>query len=156
MIIFWTPTKITQLKQYWAEGLTTRDIGAKLMATRNAVIGKVHRLGLLPRSNEQARTSVKAKPKPKPEPEPKLKPEPEPKSTKTTPPKPVVNPVIPKGDACTATMALVADSCRWPLGDPYTDRFMYCDKKKIADYPYCEEHCRKAYNESSSPKYRGK
>ena len=156
MIVFWTPTKIRLLTQYWTDGLTSRDIGAKLKATRNAVIGKVHRLKLQPRTNEQSRHVIKVKPKPEPKPEPKAKPKPEPRSTKATPPRLIINPVIPKGDACTATTALKADSCRWPMGDPYTDRFMYCDKKKTEKYPYCEEHRRMAYNEAGSLKYRGK
>jgi GcrA cell cycle regulator len=151
MIIFWTPTKIKLLKQYWADGLFARQIGAKLGATRNAVIGKVHRLALPPRIREtKGPTKSMVKPKPVPVPEPK----PEPKSTKAIPPKLIVNPVIPEGDVRTATLALTTDSCRWPLGDPYTDRFMYCVNKKIADYPYCEEHCHKAYHEFGLPRYR--
>jgi GcrA cell cycle regulator len=154
MIIFWTPTKIRLLKQYWTDGLTARDIGVKLGTTRNAVIGKAHRMKLRPRTNEQSRHLVKVKPKPKPEPKPK--PQPEPRSTKATPPRLIVNPVVPKGDAGVATMALVADSCRWPMGDPCTDRFMYCQNKKIEDYPYCDEHCRTAYHEFGLPRHRRK
>jgi|LakMenEpi03Aug12_release.lakeMendotaPanAssembly.Ray.scaffolds.fasta_scaffold295756_5 GcrA cell cycle regulator len=160
MTPFWTPAKIALLERYWAEGRTAQRIGDKLGATRNAVIGKAHRLKLTPRG-EPARAPVKQKIQKvkavRPAAEPKLK-----GSRKTTtrskpvPPRPIVHETVPMGDVCTATMALKANDCRWPLGDPYTDRFMYCDKKKTEKYPYCEEHCRMAYNEAGSLKYRGK
>lgn len=42
----WTPDRIATLMALWNEGLTTSDIGRRLDITKNAVIGKVHRLGL--------------------------------------------------------------------------------------------------------------
>jgi len=160
MTSFWTPDKEKLIVKYWAEGRTAQSIGDKLGATRNAVIGKAHRLKLSPRG-EPARAPVKQKiqkVKPvRPAAELKLKGPCKTRSRpKAIPLRPVVNETVPIGDACTATMALKADSCRWPLGDPYTDRFMYCDKKKTEKYPYCEEHRRMAYNEAGSLKYRGK
>jgi len=160
MIIFWTPTKIKLLKQYWADGLSAAQIAVKLKATRNAVIGKVHRLGLPSRASNVGYAAVRAVKKETPKLTAVVK---ELKGTRKTttiskalPPRPIVNPVVPVGDACAATMALIADSCRWPMGDPCTDRFMYCDKKKLGDYPYCDEHCRKAYHEFGMPRHRRK
>jgi GcrA cell cycle regulator len=45
----WTPERIEQLIQLWDEGVTTAEIGRRIGVTKNAVIGKVHRLGLVPR-----------------------------------------------------------------------------------------------------------
>lgn len=42
----WTPTRISILIALWNEGLTTSEIGVRLGVTKNAVVGKVHRLGL--------------------------------------------------------------------------------------------------------------
>src|ERR1700730_15845887 len=45
----WTPERIEQLSVLWDEGITTAEIGRRIGVTKNAVIGKVHRLGLVPR-----------------------------------------------------------------------------------------------------------
>jgi GcrA cell cycle regulator len=45
----WTPERIDQLTLLWDEGVTTAEIGRRIGVTKNAVIGKVHRLGLVPR-----------------------------------------------------------------------------------------------------------
>jgi GcrA cell cycle regulator len=50
----WTPERIAQLKQLWEEGVTTAEIGRRIGVTKNAVIGKVHRIGLVPRVVKEA------------------------------------------------------------------------------------------------------
>ncbi|KAA8390721.1 GcrA cell cycle regulator [Acetobacter tropicalis] len=45
----WTEETISRLKELWAEGLSTAEIGRRLSITKNAVVGKAHRLGLPPR-----------------------------------------------------------------------------------------------------------
>ncbi|MBO1328452.1 GcrA cell cycle regulator [Acetobacter suratthaniensis] len=45
----WTDEIIAQLKELWGEGLSTAEIGRRLSITKNAVVGKAHRLGLPPR-----------------------------------------------------------------------------------------------------------
>src|SRR5437764_44459 len=45
----WTADRIEQLTQLWEEGVTTAEIGRRIGVTKNAVIGKVHRIGLVPR-----------------------------------------------------------------------------------------------------------
>jgi GcrA cell cycle regulator len=47
----WTPLKISALIALWNEGLSTSEIGNRLGVTKNAVIGKVHRLGLPKRNS---------------------------------------------------------------------------------------------------------
>ena len=47
--VTWTDERIERLKQLWGEGVTTAEIGRMIGVTKNAVIGKVHRIGLQPR-----------------------------------------------------------------------------------------------------------
>ncbi len=47
----WTPLKISALIALWNEGLSTSEIGNRLGVTKNAVVGKVHRLGLPKRNS---------------------------------------------------------------------------------------------------------
>lgn len=42
----WTPERIAALIALWGEDISTSEIGRRLGITKNAVIGKVHRLGL--------------------------------------------------------------------------------------------------------------
>jgi len=48
----WTDERIARLKKLWSEGLTTTAIGKQLRVSKNAVVGKVHRLGLKGRSSQ--------------------------------------------------------------------------------------------------------
>jgi len=57
--IEWTPERIAALIALWNESLPTSEIGRRLGITKNAVIGKVHRLGLTKR-----RASPKAEDEP--------------------------------------------------------------------------------------------
>jgi len=59
MTIEWTPTRISALIALWNEGVFTSEIGNRLGVTKNAVVGKVHRLGLPKRGSP-----IKQKPKP--------------------------------------------------------------------------------------------
>ena len=55
----WTPKRVSALMALWSEGLSTSEIGNRLGVTKNAVVGKVHRLGLPKRGSP-----IKQKPKP--------------------------------------------------------------------------------------------
>ncbi|MGE5268306.1 MAG: GcrA family cell cycle regulator [Thiohalocapsa sp.] len=50
----WTPERIAELTRLWEEGVTTAEIGRRIGVTKNAVIGKVHRIGLVPRVVKEA------------------------------------------------------------------------------------------------------
>ncbi|MEN3167021.1 GcrA family cell cycle regulator [Gluconobacter sp. OJB] len=45
----WTDETIARLRDLWSQGLSTAEIGRQLSITKNAVVGKAHRLGLPPR-----------------------------------------------------------------------------------------------------------
>ncbi len=61
MAIDWTPERTSTLIALWEEGLTTSEMGRRLGVTKNAVVGKVHRIGL-PKRN----SPIRRQPKPEP------------------------------------------------------------------------------------------
>ncbi len=96
----WTDERVELLKKMWAEGQSASQIAKELGGvTRNAVIGKVHRLGLSNRagSNASAATEAKAAPKPKAEakPKPVPKPAPAPKAEPAPKPAPAASAPVP-------------------------------------------------------------
>ena len=133
----WTDERVEQLKNLWTEGLSASQIARALGGvTRNAVIGKVHRLGLAgratparvdrPRLPSAPRVSMRAHHVPEP---------------------PVVEEApITLDDGSHATVLTINDRmCRWPIGDPSENEFHFCGRKPKGGSPYCEAHARKAY-----------
>lgn len=86
----WTDERVELLKKMWGEGQSASQIAKELGGvTRNAVIGKVHRLGLSNRNSGAAPAKTEAKEKaaqaPKPEAKPKAKPEPKTEAARPAP-----------------------------------------------------------------------
>lgn len=54
----WTPAAIVQLGDLWAQGFSTAEIGRLIGVSKNAVVGKVHRIGLPPRPSPLKRRPV--------------------------------------------------------------------------------------------------
>jgi GcrA cell cycle regulator len=132
----WTDERVEQLKTLWSEGLSASQIARVLTGvTRNAVIGKVHRLGLAgragPARTERPRTAVARKSV----------------SHAVVPVAPVVEKdPITLEDGHFATVLTINDRmCRWPIGDPSENAFHFCGHKPRFGSPYCEAHARKAY-----------
>ena len=128
----WTDERVTLLKQLWGEGKTAAEI-AKVLGdgiTRNAVIGKAHRLKLSSRLSPIQQNTVK-----------------KPKSEALAPrlAKPAVKLPEFRGKGI-AMVELDARMCRWPNGDPQDkENFNFCGCDAVAGLPYCEDHCRAAY-----------
>lgn len=127
----WTDERVNLLKQLWGEGKTAAEI-AKVLGdgiTRNAVIGKAHRLKLSSRlSPIQQNTSKK------------------PKSEAAAPR--LVKPAIklPEFKGMELKLEELKERmCRWPNGDPRDENFSFCGCEAIAGLPYCDAHCRAAY-----------
>ena len=99
----WTDERVELLKKMWGEGQSASQIAKELGGvTRNAVIGKVHRLGLSNRAGGGGTaTKAEAKPKATPKAETKPKPKAEPKAAEpaaeTKPTLPVRKQIIPAG-----------------------------------------------------------
>jgi len=147
----WTDDRVATLTKLWADGLSASQIAAELGGvTRNAVIGKVHRLGLSGRAKP---TSTARKPKVsraassgfnagRKNPRALAG---RANATNARPARPLIEdipvPVSKKLDL----VELTEKTCRWPHGDPSTDDFHFCGNTPKEDEPYCEYHCRMAY-----------
>ena len=143
----WTDERVETLKKLWLDGLSASQIAKQLGGvTRNAVIGKVHRLGLSGRAtpSQPQRPIFKAPRAPRPAvaaaPAPRRPLEPVMPSSHT--PVPAYYPEEP-GSATVLTLG--AHMCKWPIGDPSSDAFTFCGRRSDRDGPYCMDHARVAY-----------
>jgi GcrA cell cycle regulator len=150
----WTDERVEMLKKLWADGLSASHVAAELGGiTRNAVIGKVHRLGLAGRAKSP--TSTGSRPR-------------KPRSQILRVSRPVMrgntalaevyeyetdaepgiaDNVIPITQR-RSLLELTAQTCRWPIGDPGNPDFFFCGGRTAGDSPYCAHHSRIAYQPS--------
>lgn len=131
----WTPDRVSVLQKLWDEGKSTAEIGRQLGVTKNAVVGKAHRMGLPSRPSPISRRRLKAvmaSPLPKPAFRPMQRPsEPEPD-------------YLARGKG--------RGKCQWPIGDPREEGFSFCDQQAEPGRSYCLEHCAVAYIRSEKVK----
>ena len=143
----WTDERVEQLRSLWTEGLSASQIARVLGGvTRNAVIGKVHRLGLAGRASPSRAER------------PRLPSAPKVQARPHNPAQPVVEeePVI-LDDGSFATVLTINDRmCRWPIGDPSENEFHFCGRKPKNGSPYCEAHARKAYQPQQARRDKGR
>jgi GcrA cell cycle regulator len=139
----WTEDRVEQLKKLWAEGLSASQI-ARTMGdvTRNAVIGKVHRLGLSGRATTNRSDRPRRATIPKPMPKPVV-----------AEPETIVEATLANGDFATV-MTLSSTMCRWPIGDPGSTEFHFCGNGTDNGSPYCDAHVRMAYQPAQSRRDR--
>jgi GcrA cell cycle regulator len=177
--MMWTPENIEKLERLWREGLSASQVAAELGGgvTRNAVIGKIHRLGLTERTVPKKKPRKVAKPV-----EPARNADAfhaRQKAAKEGPGRilpvkpiaeamaPMVEPAQEIGAPISKRVALVdltISACRWPLGDPRDDGFAFCgakgaDMAAVPPRPYCVFHARIAYpshSEGAPQKQRGR
>jgi GcrA cell cycle regulator len=142
----WTDERVETLKKLWLDGLSASQIAKQLGGvTRNAVIGKVHRLGLSGRAtpSQPQRTVFKAPRAPRPAvsaaPAPRRAIEP------SMPSPQVIQPYISEEPGTATVLTLGAHMCKWPIGDPSSDGFTFCGRRSEREGPYCTEHARVAY-----------
>jgi GcrA cell cycle regulator len=153
----WTDERVELLKKLWSDGLSASQIAAELGGiTRNAVIGKVHRLGL----SGRAKSTSSASPRPRKARAPshmlrigraairgntalahayEMEAEAEPE---------LIDNIIPIGQRRTL-LELNEQTCRWPVGDPGSTEFFFCGGNTLAGLPYCAHHSRVAYQPAS-------
>lgn len=140
----WTEDRVATLKKLWGEGKTAAEIAKELGGvTRNAVIGKAHRLKLSNRVSPIQQNKKPANTSAKPAATAKAAPAPQEK-------KPVVAntsaPVLPKNNGPKIAMIdLKANQCRWSDGDPREEDFGFCGDRCMPGLPYCAEHAKVAY-----------
>lgn len=153
----WTEERVEVLKKLWAEGHSASQIANELGGvTRNAVIGKVHRLGLSGRatpSRPVKRPPRLARPKPRVQPDGTvITPKPARVASMDAPLRTAEKaamvaalPPQPLSDGEAATILTLRDSmCKWPIGDPADPKFAFCGRKSSSG-PYCAEHGKVAF-----------
>ncbi len=138
----WNESNVERLRELWDQGLPTAQIGKLLGFTKNAVVGKAHRIGLERRPSPIRRTAVKPDRKKARSPIiPKLNFE----NTKEE----VVEKQKPQKNFQPVIKNLFTNSvkrgCEWPDGHPDESDFKFCGKERFEDKPYCLEHCAIAY-----------
>jgi len=150
----WNDERVDVLKKLWADGLSASQIAGRLGGvTRNAVIGKVHRLGLSGRATTSRMKSHR----------PRVRAQAARRLMKPRTPNAVGNsvfrslylsdePFVPPAEELVIPLnerkyiqTLTESCCRWPIGDPQQPDFHFCGKKKIPGLPYCEVHARRAF-----------
>tara|TARA_B110000014_G_C19882063_1_gene456531 strand:- start:67 stop:543 length:477 start_codon:yes stop_codon:yes gene_type:complete len=136
----WNDDNVLRLKELWDQGLPTAQIGKLLGFTKNAVVGKAHRIGLERRPSPIRRTAVKPDRKKARSPVmPKLNFEKE-GSEKNQHDVVSFQPSVKN--------IFISNSkrgCEWPMGHPDESDFHFCGKERFDDKPYCLDHCAIAY-----------
>ncbi|MBE0581598.1 MAG: GcrA cell cycle regulator [Devosia sp.] len=174
----WTDERVETLKKLWMEGLSASQIAGELGegVTRNAVIGKVHRLKLSARAkptNSAPRARPAARPAPRRVASPsagissmgggagKVRPQmsSRPQSIGATAlahnPEmeqqlyvaPAAAELFIPEDKRLSLLQLTEATCKWPIGDPLTKDFYFCGQHSLETGPYCEFHSRRAYHQ---------
>lgn len=150
----WNDETIAQLRTLWTEGLSTAEIGRRMEVSKNAVVGKAHRLNLPPRPSPIRRDGIGS-------------------TTRPAPPRRVTGPTLPPLSAAVTALAVSAivapvlrpapqtvrpapvravpyapsrlSTCCWPIGEPGTRSFRFCDDNATHGKPYCSAHAALAY-----------
>ena len=155
----WTEERVEILKKLWQDGHSASQIAAELGGvTRNAVIGKVHRLGLSGRG--QPTSTIKRQ-----------------RRARRAPSgggrsrrilsigatalkadyalavahelRPLDDIVVPIAKRLSIDR-LTEKTCKWPNGDPGDEDFHFCGHDSLENGPYCEYHARVAYQPASA------
>jgi len=141
----WTTERVDQLKAHFAAGLSCREIAGEIGVSRNAVIGKLSRLGLT---------------RDKPSAEPRTKQPPRERRTRSVPRQQyeMLRAVYDEGQNIDVAVVserqcslyeLSKEHCRWPVSAADAQAFAFCGNTPIGGLPYCAGHTRLAYRSSA-------
>ena len=130
----WTPEREKKLKELWQKGHTASEIASLLgETTRNAVIGKAHRLNLEARANtkkSKLKTNIEASNDNK-------------KTQKLGRKAKFKALLLDKNfeqENPKKLEELTNETCRWPIGHPYEEKFYFCGRQPMEKFPYCKLH----------------
>ena len=150
----WTEERVDLLKKYLAQGLSATQIAKELGGvTRNAVIGKVHRLGLSGRATPSSPKRLDLAPA-------RMRPSLDSRALRTPGFDEAEAAGLDKLRPITADMesgpcddgatvlTLSKQTCKWPIGDPDSDEFHFCGLRPQTGSPYCLEHAKQAFQPS--------
>jgi GcrA cell cycle regulator len=160
----WTKARTRYLRRRWAQGARVRDIAAELGhgITPNAVIAKIHRLGIADLSpfggapgRRYAAKTIRRVDKVASGYRAAYWYRKGPLPAWVVSAKPYVEDArldanIPRRRR-RALLELTDDTCRWPVGDPGSARFFFCGARAAHNKPYCAEHCARAYRRPRAP-----
>ena len=156
----WTDERVSLLRKLWTEGLSASQIAKQLGGvTRNAVIGKVHRLGLAGRAtpSRPAKRPVRQAARPRPQlgggPANALAPRVRPPMSLPTLVVPALEPMKLEDGQAATVLTLTDRMCKFPIGDPSDADFAFCGRDAGAG-PYCMDHARLAYQPSQARRRR--
>jgi GcrA cell cycle regulator len=160
----WTPERIDELKKLWEAGHSASEIGKKLGVSKNAVVGKAHRLKLASRPSpikrggsgqrrrpaaaqrQAAARAATASPLLNTTPSTTAPAAGGPGKAVTHSPfarEPVRSPA--PSPARSARRSAGSSDCAWPIGDPGDPDFRFCGEPSVPGKPYCQAHCAQAY-----------
>jgi len=143
----WTTERIALLKNRIDAGLSCSQIAREIGVSRNAVIGKVNRLGLsLLRSitgGRPQRTGIPKIPRPGIVTQQRIL-----RELRARPQLAFVEEVVDSANRC-SLLELQQWHCRWPINDPGAEDFGFCGNKQVDGLPYCPAHSRMAYRPGS-------
>jgi len=150
----WTDERVELLKKLWSDGLSASQIAAQMGGvTRNAVIGKVHRLSLsgrarpassVPRPRRMRSPSMHRTTRTFINGNTVMKTHAQPAPRRLPAPVPIEDIVVPIS-LNISLLSLTDAMCKWPIGDPAGEQFHFCGHKNWNSLPYCEYHSRLAY-----------
>jgi len=143
----WSPEAEELLRQLWADtALSATQIGQRMRRSRGSVLGKADRLGLPSRGNpvavaawrnaRQARAARMATTAPAAPERPVAEEAPRREAQRAAPWARSHEPIHYPAEL----------TCQWISGDPRTDGWAFCGADRVPHRPYCEAHCRRAFN----------
>jgi GcrA cell cycle regulator len=130
----WTEEKVDKLRELWSKGHTASQIAEMLGdTTRNAVIGKAHRLNLEERAPSKA---VKTERKTSNKNQTKIRPSVSRKSKFQS----ILLDKNFEAEKPTSLENLTDQTCKWPVGHPDEESFYFCGRTPVDNFPYCKLH----------------
>lgn len=141
----WTTERVDQLRRFVEAGFSCGQIAGEIGLTRNAVIGKIHRLGLWRRIDPALRAKTR------------------PRRAAVFSQRRTLQVVFATAGAASIAAAdeavdttkrcslleLAAGKCRWPINDPGANDFCFCGNEAVGGLSYCVGHARLAYRRAA-------
>ena len=145
----WTPERVDTVTRLWNEGLTTAEIGRAVGMSKNAVVGKAHRLQLPPRPSPIRRGKSTMNGSSTTNGSRVMNGSSGPRALNgrksASVPAPVVVVANAKRRAPVPHLAIGNLACKWPIGHPDEPDFHFCGEHALLGKPYCMEHYSRAY-----------
>jgi GcrA cell cycle regulator len=142
----WNTDRVELLKQHFEAGLSCREIAAHIGVSRNAVIGKLTRLGLTrgPTNAEQHRQATTKERAPRSSPRAQYRM----LQVVYENGQPAIDAPIASERPC-SLLELSKERCRWPISTPGEEGICFCGNTPLKGLPYCAGHTRLAYKPGS-------